>query len=97
MRQIDREFTTIEPDEVDGSAPWDAYPARENGERLLTFLRKRDLSFLLSDAAVLESAISEFLDPIEASLQRNGTPPSVARWWCEQICIEAEACEADIG
>jgi len=75
----------------------ESYPVRQNGERLLTFLRKRDLSFLLSDVAVLEVVISEFLTPIEASLVRQGVPPGVAQWWCEQICIEAEAGEADIG
>ena len=83
--------------EIDRSDPWDAYPVGRYGERLFEFLQKSGVNFMMCDSVELGCCISDFLAPIETDLVRHGVPRDVAQWWCEQICLEAQACEADIG
>lgn len=86
-----------ESGDIDRCDPWDAYPLWRYGEGLALFLLKRGLSLSMIDSIELGESLSEFLTPIEADLIQNGVPRDVAQWWCEQICVEADACEADIG
>ncbi len=88
---------TLESEAIDRCDPWDAYPVGRYGEDLSLFLLKRGLSLAMVDSIELGESLSEFLSPIETDLVQNGVPRDVAQWWCEQICVEATACEADIG